>query len=409
MTTRSDRRWTLYPVAIIAAVLLAIVIATVSARGADSISGQLGGDFGEFYGAGRIVTAGDGEHLYEPSRQAAAQADLLAEDEPPGGVLFAYPAVVAAPYAALAHLDYRLAYLLNTAAMLGALALAMRLLRPRLAILQTQRHRPAAAAFALTFLPLFVGLTGGQNTGLTLLAITVIWWGLDTGRHEWAGLTAGLLLVKPQYALTIVGLLVLARRWRALGTALVGGAVVWLGSAMVAGPGWVARWFHLATSIGTIDKGANLPNEVSWLGLAQVAFGRDSHLAVVLGLGGAGLTGLILLWCLRRHRRVDALAVALILPSLLLIAPHALYYDAGLLVVSLGALVLTLPARRRVSVLVLWWLAGLGHLAASTWGVDPVAGLVIATWLWAVREVARPTSSDADRALDTSRLRSADR
>jgi len=390
--------------AIIAAVLLAIVIATVSARGADSISGQLGGDFGEFYGAGRIVAAGDGQHLYDPSRQAAAQADLLAADEPPGGVLFAYPAVVAAPYAALSHLDYRLAYLLNTVAMLGAFALALRLLRPRLALLQTARHRPAAAAFALTFLPLFVGLTGGQNTGLTLLALAVIWWGLDTGRPEWAGLAAGLLLIKPQYALTIIGLLGLTRRWRAVGAAIVGGAVVWIGSALVFGPGWLAKWFHLATSIGTIDKGANLPNEVSWLGLAQVAFGRDSHLAVLLGLGAAGLTGLILLWCLHHRPRVDALSVAVVLPSLLLIAPHALYYDAGLLVVSLGALVLTLPARRRLLVLALWWLAGLGHLVASTWGVDPVAGIVIATWLWAVREATRSSPVDTDRALDPGGL-----
>lgn len=396
--TSGDRRWTLYPAAVISAVLLAIVIVTVTAQGADSVSGDLGGDFPEFYGAGRIVADGDARHLYEPARQLQAQADLVPEDENGQGILFAYPAAVAAPYAALARLDYRAAYLINTTAMLAAFVVALLLLRPRLSALRDRRFQLAAAAFGLTYLPMFVGLTGGQNTGLTLLAISVVWWGLQADRPRWAGLAAGLLLVKPQLAVPIIGLLVLGRCWRAVEGAVAGAAVVWVASAVVAGPGWISKWFDLATSIEDVDQGANLPNEVSALGVAQALLGRESSVAVIVGVATAAIVAAVLVACLRRRRSVDDLLVALVVPSLLLIAPHALYYDAGLLLISIGALVPRLPPQWRLPVLLAWWLAGLAHLAAARLGVDPLALLVVATWLWAVRETLlteEPSARDA--------------
>lgn len=400
LVTSGDRRWTLYPAAVIIAVLLAVVIVAVTARGADGVTGQVGGDFPEFYGAGRIVADGDAEELYRPARQVEAQADLVAEDEKGQGVLFAYPAAVAGPYAALAQLDYRAAYLVNTAAMLAAFALAMFLLRSRLSALRDRRFQLAGAAYALTFLPMFVGLTGGQNTGLTLLALACVWWGLETGQHRWAGLAAGVLLVKPQLAITVIGLLVLAGRWRAVQGAVAGAVVVWIASAMVAGPGWMSPWLDLATSIDTVDRGSNLPNEVSSLGVAQAILGRESSVAEVVGVTGAAVVAVVLILCLRRRRPVDDLTVALVLPSLLLIAPHALYYDAGLLVVSMGALVPRLPERWRLPVLMVWWLAGLAHLGAARLGVEPVAVLVLGTWLWAVRETLVAPAASAPEASE---------
>lgn len=402
MTDATERRWRLYPLAVIAAVLLAVVISALTADGSDSVSGRLGGDFAEFYGAGRILADGDADDLYDPSRQAQAQADLLGDPDGTDatrGILFAYPAIVAAPYAALVELDFQVAYLVHTALMLAAAALALWLVAPRLPLLHDPRHRLAAAAYGLTFLPLFVGLTGGQNTALTLLAVAVVWWALQSGRPGWAGLAAGLLLVKPQYALTLLGLLVLARHWRALGGAVAGGAVVWAGSALVAGADWTRHWLDLATSIDDIDQGANLPNEVSWLGLAQIALGRESDVALALGIAGSVVTAVVLVACLRRRGRADALAVAVVLPSLLLIAPHALYYDAGILVVSIGVMACAVPAARRAWVLAVWWVAGFGHVLAGDLGVEPVAALVVLTWLWAVRQALRtPESAPWDAA-----------
>lgn len=394
----ADRRWRLYPAAVIAAVLLAVVFSAVTADGADSVSGRLGGDFVEFYGAGLIVADGDAQQLYEPARQVAAQAGLIGDDGRTG-ILFAYPPIVAAPYAPLSALDFRLAYLMHTAVMLGAFVLALRLLRARLHVLREGRNRLAAAAYALTFLPLFVGVTGGQNTALTLLALAIVWWGLDTDRPEWAGLAAGLLLVKPQYALTVIALLTLGRRWRALAGAAAGAAVVWSGSALVFGTDWVDAWLDLATSIETVDQGSNLQFEVSWLGMAQVVLGRESDVALVLGVSAAAVTALVTVWCLRRRSALDATAVAVALPALLLIAPHALYYDAGILVVAIGVLWACSPERQRPLLLVVCWLAGLSHALADTLGAEPVALLVVSLWLWAVSHVARSSPASGEPAI----------
>lgn len=381
-----NRRWTTYPLALIGAILAAIVLVTVSAEGTTSSSGRLGGDFVEFYGAGQIVADGDAADLYEPARQEQAQEGLFGDDDSGGGILFAYPAVLAAPYAAIQALGYSVGYLLHTAVMLGAVALSVRLLRGRLPILAERHHLLAAGAYSLTFLPMFIGVTGGQTTALTLLALATVWWGLDTDRHELAGLAAGLLLIKPQYGAGIIGLLILGRYWRAVAGALGGAAVVWIGSALVAGVGWTSDWLDLASRIAEIDGGANLPNEVSWLGLAELALGRGGA-ATTVSLVLTAATGLVVLACLKRRPRLDALTVALIIPTMLLAAPHALFYDAGLLLVPLGALIFAVPSHRRLRVLALFWLAGLGHLGADALGFEPVALLVIATWAWAVHTI----------------------
>jgi hypothetical protein len=57
--------------------------------------------------------------------------------------------------------------------------------------------------------------------------------------------------------------------------------------------------------------------------------------------------------------------------------------------VSLGILASTAPAARRPWLLGAWWLAGFGHAVAGDLGVEPVAALVVVTWLWAVREALR--------------------
>lgn len=410
-TSVADRRWVQYPAALILAVLVAVVFATLSAEGSSGVRGRLGGDFVEFHSAGSIVADGDSRELYDPARQEAAQRGLFGDGDTGGGILFAYPAILAAPYAALQTLGYQAAYLSHTTAMLGAAALALWLLRVRLRILGDRRHRLAAAAFALTFFPMFVGITGGQTTALTLLVIAAVWRGLDTDHDALAGLAAGLLMIKPQYGAVVLGLLVLDRRWRTLPGAIGGIALVWVGSALVAGVGWTGRWLDLARSIAEIDGGSNLANEVSWLGLAQSLFGRTAPPATAVGTGLTVVTVLVVGWCLLRRPHLDGLTVAVIVPTMLLIAPHALFYDAGLLLLPLGVLAMTLPFRRRVDVLAVCWLAGLGHVFADRLGTEPVALLVIATWLWAVTTIrsdirSQPSTRPPATPVDRQRSRS---
>ena len=381
--TDAERRWRMYPMAVIAAVIAAICIVVVTSDGVTSLSGGFGGDFPEFYAAGEIVADGHGGDLYDLDRQIQAQSPYWENDGE--AILFAYPPIFAAPYVPLSMLDYRLAYLVHTLGMIAALAAAIWVGRDLVPVLREPRHRLAAFAFALTFLPMFIGVTLGQNTALTLLAFVTIWWALEHRRDTLAGLVAGLLLIKPQYGLAVLGLLVVARRWSAVAAGAVGALFVWIGSAAVSGPGWTSSWIDIVTSLSEIDGGSNLQNEISWLGLAEVALGAGSTAALILAMAASLLTVAALLVALRRRPVIDGHAVALVVPTVLLVAPHALYYDAGLLLLSLGVLLTTVSATKQPLIAACWWAAGLGHVFAGMLGVQPVALLVLVTWWWAYR------------------------
>ncbi|MGY6500160.1 MAG: glycosyltransferase family 87 protein [Acidimicrobiales bacterium] len=397
----ADFRLRTYPLAVIGSILAAVIVVVATSGGADSLAGRLGGDFPQFYGAGTIILDGDADRLYDLDRQLEAQAPFLDD----GGILFAYPAAFAVPYVALASVDYRLAYLVHTLAMMGLLAAAFMVARDLVPVLADRRHRLAAFAFALSFPPMFIGVTLGQNTALTLLAGVGVWWCLDRRRDVVAGLITGLMFVKPQYAVVIAGLLVVARRWSSVAAAVVAAVGVWLVSAAVAGLGWTTEWIDLVRSLSETDGGTNLHNEVSWLGLAEVALGSGSPTALALALVASAATVGVLLWRISCRPVLDAHTVALVPPVMLLVAPHALYYDAGLLLVSLGVLLVTVGEGRRGIVAAVWWAAGLGHVAASSLGVEPVAMLVFVTAAWALWSHHRVTEAERGAPSVTAPLR----
>ncbi|MEM7142160.1 MAG: hypothetical protein AAF548_14145 [Actinomycetota bacterium] len=82
----ADRRLTLYPKALLAALAVAFVIVLASGSGSDTASGRVGGDFPAFYSAGSIVADGDIDDLWDLEVQRAAQADLLGDED--GFIMF---------------------------------------------------------------------------------------------------------------------------------------------------------------------------------------------------------------------------------------------------------------------------------------------------------------------------------
>ena len=116
-------RLTWYPRVILFALGVGFLISIVSGKGANTISGRLGGDYPSFYGAGRIISQGDWKELYNPDRQLSAQKGLVSL---PGSdnrsyIPFPYPPYVALFYWPLSLLNYRLSYILHTLLMVLAL------------------------------------------------------------------------------------------------------------------------------------------------------------------------------------------------------------------------------------------------------------------------------------------------
>lgn len=381
-------------VAVLLAIGATIAVVVATSPTPASMAGVVGGDFPEFYGAGRLAATGDGTALYDPALQMDAQRDLVTT---PGreAILFAYPAAVALPYQWLSRLDYRVAYLIVTAAMTLAVIGAWSLLRRVVFRGDGQRLGLPELAGALTFLPLFIGVTGGQVTAIVLVLVATMLWAADRQTDVALGVAAGLLAFKPQYAAVALLLLLIGRRWRALaasGASIVG---LWALGAVVAGPAWTMPWLALLRRFDAVDGGANAAQEVSWMGVANHLL--DGTTAALFGGAMIVATVSIVAHAWARSDRRPTTTAALMIPAALLCAPHALWYDAGLLVVPIAVIASALPDRQRRIVQASCWLGGLGHLVgASTW-IDPTLALVVAVMGLAVMHARRSAPPDQPR------------
>lgn len=369
-------------VAVLVALALALVIVVVTADGPDAVSGGLGGDYPSFYAAGEIARLDPGldpDRFYDPVVQFSTQEPFLPSDTD-GQLFFAYPAFFVAPYVPLAAVGFELSYLLHVLVMVGAVVLALWVLRPVSRVVR--EHGLETLAVVLTFYPLFRGVTGGQNTALSLLAFAVVWRSLHDGREIPAGVAAGLLLFKPPLALPILGGLLLGRRFAAAGASVATAVGLYVIGALLTGPAWPTAWLDAVQFLDEFDTPFNVHNFVSLPGAAEAIFGIDSTAATVIGFSLAAVViVLVSLAWLRRDLDLDVL-MAITVSGTLLISPHALFYDAGLLV--LVGLVL---ADRRPDLrnwLVVLWTAGFVHLLAGPLDVDPLVLVVVAAFALAM-------------------------
>lgn len=371
--------------AILAALLVAFTITVSTGSGSSTASGRLGGDFPAFYSAGRIVAEGDAHDLYSPARQSAEQRDLFAGDDS-GFLAFAYPPPVALAYLPVSLLPYRLAYFLTTCVMLLAFGIALHLIEPM--VRDLRRSYARYLALSLTFYPAFAGVLLGQNTALTVLVVAATWRLIHDDRELAAGLCAGLLLCKPQLGAPLLLLLAVAGRWRAIAGSAATSVALWLAGATVSGLWWPRSWLEQANRFNQLDAAANKANAVSLLGVCQTLLGATSTAAAVIGWSLAALVGISLIRTWRRldHRSTGACFGAAA-AGMVLVSPHTMWYDAGLLTLAALGVLTTANRRQRRWVLAMWAL-GYSHLLAPIWDVSPLVLIAVAMFVFATR-VAR--------------------
>lgn len=376
-------RLRLYPRALIGAVAVAFVLFLVSSSGSDAVSGRVGGDYPAFYAAGRIVLD-DPSALYDVDTQTEWQVDLLG-DQPEGSVMyFAYPPYVALLYAPLAALPYTVSYAIHTALMVGLLVFGLARLRPLVPLLD--RWFEQAVIAAILFFPMFRGLTGGQTTALVLCLVAIGVRALADRHDVVAGLAFAGILFKPQYALAFLGVSLLIGRWRVVAAGAAGALGWFLVGAAVQGWGWLGPWSEQVRWFTELDAEANASNAVSWLGFSEALFGAGSTTAGLIGWPLAGLTAAAMAWAWWRDGgRHLALLLAFSCPAVLLFAPHAMYYDLGVVFVSLVVLADISRANRRWAVLL--WVLGASQVAADTLGASPLIGVAVAALVLSGREV----------------------
>ncbi len=358
--------------------LVVLVAGTIFGSGAGTATGRLGGDFPSFYGAGSIVARGDGDRLYDPALQAEVQADLFGDDT--GFLYFAYPPYYAYPYAALSVLPFRVAFLVHALLLIVALWLAIQLAAPLLPrLLASTDRKIAALAVLLASYPMLRSVLGGQNTPLTLLLIVAVWRFAEDERDLAAGLALSALLYKPQFGLSLLVFVVVARRWRIVKWWAFGAAGLYLAGAAMLGLGWVQDWLEQVAPFNDVNLAVNGDLMVSAAGWWQNLLGQpEAFVLAGLSIVAAAAVAAVFWW----RRGLTTVAVAMAAPVIVIVAPSALYYDAALGLVAFGAAIESKTATGWYA-LTTFVVLSYTQLAASTLGWSPLFPLLGATLVWA--------------------------
>ncbi len=375
------------------ALAVAFIVILVSGTGTRTLTGRVGGDYPAFYSAGQIIADGKADTLYSLTQQRAYQKELVGDES---GVLpFAYPPHFALVYAPLSELPFRVSYAVHTLAMVAALALACLLIQR---IYPSLIESPYLLFFlAFTAYPIFRSVFGGQNTALSILLIVLCWYKVLHNKQYQAGIYLGLLLFQPQFAVPLAGLFLLSGRWRVWVSAGATGIVLYGVNSALMGPAWFVDWFDIIRTFSGSDVRVNFAELVSWQGFTQAVAGPGNGFAVALGWGLSAATILAIAWVwYAGGRKADfngQLALASI--CIVLISPHTLYYDSGIVLIAFVVLLNRL-GRLNINLIVGVWAAGLVQLLSPSLGVSlsfiPVvvmlAVAVFYLWTSSIRNVA---------------------
>jgi hypothetical protein len=201
----------------------------------------LGGDFAQFYVAGRILNEYSGERLYDVDLERKLYAETAPGTPSTHMLVYGNAPYLASLFQPLARLPYEAAFsvwLVISALVYGA---GLLLLRPSG---MTAEQARMGLLLAFSWVPfLFETWIGGQVSVLGFLALALA---VRLDRREapfLAGLALSLAAFKPPLVLLPVAMLAIGRRWRAVSGVAVGLCLTGGVSFLVAGATGCAGWF----------------------------------------------------------------------------------------------------------------------------------------------------------------------
>ena len=306
----------------------------------------IGSDFITFYLAGTIIKEKGGERIYNPDYQKQVQDQILAPDKMEGLLFFINPPWVAVIYSVYAYLPYRLAFHLHTMTMVFCFIGGVWALRPHLRAISS--HWWIAGLLGMLWFPMIKTITGGQNAAMIFLLLCCGYSALIKNKSNWAGLSFGLLLFKPQYAFPIIGLLALRKKWKILAVVISIGGIQYFLGAYFCGFAWPFKMLNAINDSYRIhERMASGATHISILEAIDYSLIRPLHqfttneqiIKFVHFFGyllvGSGIVTLAVIWRKVEFQRDDfGLFWAFTIAAILLISLHTQYYDASLLFLS---------------------------------------------------------------------------
>jgi hypothetical protein len=387
----TPRRLRLYPLATLAGAAIGFVVFLAASDGLRSaFGGRVGGDFPAFYSAARIIRSGDWKAMYDPAALQRAQAAFF-PDEPGGWLTFPYPPFVAAAYVPLTLFSFKTAYVLHSLIMAACSVGALALLVPVLP--QLRRSFVPCAAATLTFYPLWRAMMGGQNTAVSFLCAAGTAAALAAGTDVVAGLWLGAWLFKPQLALPIMVVVALAGHPKVFAGAAIGAVALYGIGALVTEPSWPLWWLRdIAVPYAAAGLAPDLHNGAS---ITEVA--RELGLPA-LGWIAIAVVVVVTLRTVWQTKPTPFVLLAIASPFAVLVAPHALFYEAGLAIVAL-LVCAGIRGRPIVPLVFALWAAGAlepmrVHLPLPPSTIVLSGSLVLAIWIARHANDRRPVVAD---------------
>jgi hypothetical protein len=195
----------------------------------------IGGDFGIYRSIAQAVRVEGVRAMYDLDLVASYARDLTSYYGPDAHDLFLgpapFPAIYILPFLALTTCTPVVGYAIWTVV---GLALAYTVVW---GMARSPSRGWGLILSVLLSFPVVMALVYGQLAMLFLYGFFRAYRSFENRREFQAGLWSGTLYLKPQYLAPLLLVLLLKRRWRALGGLATAGLVVLLGSVAIVGPG----------------------------------------------------------------------------------------------------------------------------------------------------------------------------
>ena len=382
---RRVHRGRLLYVAATAAVGLFFVAGWVLAavRTADPLTVVMG-DWIQFHRVGQRLAAGDWARLYPDAFPPGHHPDF------PDGLYFLYPPFALPGTLVFAGMTLMQAYWACVAIVLAAGAGMVTLL---VRTLRGTTEDGALIGLGLLASGFFLG---GLALGhLSVLLGLVIAAGLYLHQHSRRSFAAGavwaLLLVKPNWGIPLLMLLVVGCRWREVaGFATMGVSLVVVG--VLLDHGLWGDWLHMIQEYSDVARSATPPHrQVTLFASLQSLLGLSGASGLLQGLWATSSAALAvpaawLWWKGRRHPDlVRLLAMGIVV--ILAVNPYAYFYDGVPLVAAAAVWWVSRASYRRLT----WRVIGAVLVFVMVWehlviwtddgsGLPSLAGLAVAVW-----------------------------
>jgi hypothetical protein len=173
--------------------------------------------------------------------------------------------------------------------------------------------------------------------------------------------------------------MLLSKRWVVVLSSLLTGALLYLLCIYMLGTGWLFEWFEFALWFSQSDAEVNSINAVSWLGFFEALFGPENTNVRVWGLSASVVNSLLLSYCWVKRYDSES-GIINLMPitclSLILIPSHTMYYDSGIMLISIFSIIVFFK-KYSLQVITIIWLCGFTQTLAPYLGFSPIFFVVI--------------------------------